>query len=83
MPRVLRAKGCGSNVEIGEIEKLSSTIEKLRDDPDTTTAMGDAARRLLCADYSREKAADAWAVLIAGLQTVEPSRPPIAQGISS
>ncbi|AKC08595.1 hypothetical protein At15955_27520 [Agrobacterium tumefaciens] len=83
VPRVLRAKGCGSNVEIGETEKLSGTIEKLCDDPDTTTAMGDAARRLLCADYSREKAADAWAVLIAGLQTVEPSRPPIAQGISS
>lgn len=29
-----------------------------------------------------EKAADAWAALIAGLQTVEPSRPHLAQGIS-
>jgi len=44
--------------------------------------MGDAARRLLCAEYSREKAADAWVALIAGLQTVEPSSPPIAQGIA-
>ncbi len=82
VPRVLRTKGCGSNVEIGETDKLSGIIERLCDDPDTMKAMGDAARRLLCADYSREKAVDAWAVLIAGLQTAEPSRPPIAQGIS-
>lgn len=83
VPRVLRAKGCGSNVEIGDTDRLAGIIETLCDDPDACKAMGDAARRLLCADYSREKAADAWAALIAGLQTVEPSRPPIAQGVSS
>lgn len=82
VPRVLSAKGCGRNVEIGATDKLSSIIEELCDDLDTRNAMGDAARRLLCAEYSREKAADAWAVLIAGLQNVEPSRSPIAQGIS-
>jgi len=83
VPRILRAKRCGSNVEIGETDKLTGIIEELCDDPDTTKAMGDAARRLLCTDYSREKAADAWVALIAGLQTVEPSRPHLAQGISS
>ena len=82
VPRVLKARGCGSNVEIGETDKLAAIIENLCDDPETLKAMGDAARRLLCAEYSREKAADAWAALIAGLQTVEPSSPPIAQGIA-
>jgi glycosyltransferase involved in cell wall biosynthesis len=82
VPRVLKARGCGSSVEIGETDKLAAIIENLCDDPETLKAMGDAARRLLCADYSREKATDAWAALIAGLQTVEPSRPPIAQGIA-
>ncbi|MDZ7926697.1 MAG: glycosyltransferase family 4 protein, partial [Agrobacterium sp.] len=82
VPRVLKARGCGSSVEIGETDKLAAIIEDLCDDPETLKAMGDAARRLLCAEYSREKAADAWAALIAGLQTAEPSSPPIAQGIA-
>ncbi|WP_421445101.1 glycosyltransferase family 4 protein [Agrobacterium tumefaciens] len=82
VPRVLKAKGCGSSVEISETDKLAAIIENLCDDPETLKAMGDAARRLLCAEYSREKAADAWAALIAGLQTVEPYSPPIAQGIA-
>ncbi len=82
VPRVLKARGCGSCVEIGETDKLAAIIENLCDDPEILKAMGDAARRLLCAEYSREKATDAWAALIAGLQTVEPSSPPIAQGIA-
>lgn len=82
VPRVLRAKGCGSNVEIGETDKLCGIIEKLCDNPNTAAEMGDAARRLLCTDYSRERAADAWEGLIARLRTVAPSGAPLAQGIS-
>ncbi len=82
VPRVLKAKGCGIDVEIGATDKLSRVIEELCDDPAGRNAMSLSARRLLCSEYSREKAVDAWTMLIAGLQNAEPSRSPIAQGIA-
>lgn len=82
VPRVLAAKGCGKSVEIGAGDELAALIEDMQADPQARMAMADAARKLLCADYSRDKAADAWCTLIARLQSAEHPLSPNVREIS-
>ncbi|RWX81831.1 glycosyltransferase WbuB [Neorhizobium lilium] len=80
VPRVLAAKGCGRAVPIGGAQQLAALIEDMQQHPDATAATGQAARRLMTDEYSREHAADAWCALIARMQEAERLIPTLAQG---
>lgn len=82
VPRVLAAKACGRSVAIGAVDELVTIIEEMRADPASCAAMGEAARRLLLSDYSRQKAADAWCMLTARLQKVHPPASALGREIS-
>jgi glycosyltransferase involved in cell wall biosynthesis len=82
VPRALAAHACGQSIMIGADGALATLIEELRDNPHTCTRMGEAARRLMVAEYSRDQAADAWCALIWRLQNAHQLKTSIAQEIS-
>jgi len=82
VPRVLAANACGKSIAIGAVGELATLIEEMRDNPEASAKMGEAARRLLVAEYSRDKAADAWCALVGRLQNAQRPLTSIAQEIS-
>ena len=62
--RVVAAKGCGVTVAIGEAERLARTIVDLAAAPERVAAMGRAARALLEAEYTSDRALATWSALL-------------------
>jgi glycosyltransferase involved in cell wall biosynthesis len=63
---------------IGADGALAALIEELWDNPETCARMGEAARQLMIAEYSRDQAADAWCALIWRLQNAHQLKTSIA-----
>lgn len=81
VPRVLAAHACGTSIAIGAAGELATLIEEMRDSPEACAKMGETARRLLVAEYSRDKAADAWFALVERLQKARRPIPSAVQEI--
>lgn len=77
--RILATKGCGRSVPIGADALLAAYIERLEENPAECGAMGHAARELQRAEYSRERAADAWCSLLARLEPLGESKGPLGR----
>jgi len=79
--RALAVNACGHSIMIGADAALATLIEEMKDRPEMCARMGEASRRLLMAEYSRDKATDAWCALIRDLEKA-PQSIAIAQEIS-
>jgi colanic acid biosynthesis glycosyl transferase WcaI len=62
---VIKSANCGMVIEIGNSVALADAITNLEADIERRSAMGRAARRLLCSSYATHTALARWAKLLA------------------
>ncbi len=71
LARIVTDARCGLAVAAGDANGLVAAIDNLRADPDGRRAMGSAARELLSARFSGQRALGRWTKLIDGIRAME------------
>jgi colanic acid biosynthesis glycosyl transferase WcaI len=64
LARIIRQSGCGLIVGAGDSDALVQVIQRLKNETSERQAMGAAARQLLCARFSTQRALAAWSELL-------------------
>jgi colanic acid biosynthesis glycosyl transferase WcaI len=62
--RVIERAQCGRLVKVGDSAALVDVLRSLEAEPEVLLSMGARARRLLCGQYSLQRALDRWVELI-------------------
>lgn len=83
MAQLLQQHGCGLVITPGDDAGLADTLNSLAADPDRVRGMGERARRMLDAHFTRQKAFGRWQALLEQIEiTSIPVTPVRAQAMS-
>ena len=68
LARLVQAHGCGVVIEPGDADALVGALLRLASEPDAVTEMGLRARKMLDAQFTRQKAFERWCALLDRLE---------------
>jgi colanic acid biosynthesis glycosyl transferase WcaI len=71
--RLVTAHRCGFAVKPGDADALAGILRRLADEPDTVAQMGERARQLLEARFSRAQTLERWRQLLDRLDQMQPA----------
>ena len=82
--RVIRRAECGRTVTVGDAKGLADSLRNLAEQPEVRARMGARARRILCEEFSLQRAVGRWITLIetarcAGYGSYEGAKPRSAE----